>query len=153
VKEKSNMEKLLIAVRGPANSGKTATIVRVYKIIEKKYKPNVLSVTPPFWGKEIRAILTIEKIKIGIVSLGDPSNKPRKNLEYFLQYFSRQDCQIIICACRTKGSTYDAVDHMKQKYRVNWHDKIGVQTDAAQRTANQKMAQQIVNEVKSVIRS
>lgn len=146
------MERLLVAVSGAANTGKTTTIKRVYELIEKKYKPTERPLTPPFWGQEIRYIFTIKGIKIGIVSLGDPSNKPRKNLKYFLEYFARKECRIIICACRTKGSTHQAVDHMKQKYRVNWRDKMGIWPKAAQDAANEKMARQIFRELQTQIK-
>lgn len=74
------MERLVIAVSGAANTGKTAAIKKVYELIEKKYKPTEPPITPPYWRKEIRYIFTIKGIKIGIVSRGDPSNDPRTTL-------------------------------------------------------------------------
>jgi hypothetical protein len=65
----------------------------------------------------------------------------------------RKDCRIIICVCRTKGSTHQAVEDMEPKYRVSWHDKIGVWPKGTQDAANEKMARQIFAELEKEMKS
>ena len=139
------MPRTLLAVVGIANTGKTTTIKIVYESIKTKYRNfEEARIVPPSRGKEIRIILTIGKIKIGILSIGDS----RSELKERLKYFEQKECKIIVCACRTKGSTFKAAYGMEPKYRVKPFPKTKMESARGQDADNREVAQRIFSEVK-----
>ncbi len=64
--------------------------------------------------KEIRAMLTIGGIRIGIESQGDPWKKQAR-LEPSLALFVRLECEVIVCATRTWGGTLDVVRRLEDE--------------------------------------
>jgi len=60
---------------------------------------------------DITKIITVNGIKIGIESQGDPNS----NLFTSLALFDKEKCDLIICATRTKGNTVNEV----MKYESN----------------------------------
>ena len=85
--------------------------MKVFDILSSKYPSTILDNRN---GKDVKAIVTIGKCKIGIETQGDP--KP-----YFVTAASMADfrglgCQIVVAACRTSGDTWNAVYEMETKY-------------------------------------
>jgi hypothetical protein len=71
--------------------------------------------------KDFRAVLTIGKTRIGIETLGDPSNHRQ---DKSLQLFVELRCVAIICASRTRGATYERVDTLSDDgYEVIWRHR------------------------------
>jgi Cdc6-like AAA superfamily ATPase len=140
----------LLAIRGTANTGKTTTVKMVYESIRQKYRDlEETRIVPPRWGKEIRVILNINKIKIGIETHGDPNS----TLEESLTIFAKRKCKVIICACRTRGRTREAVSEMAPKYRVKWFEKLRTRSVGRQEADNQETAEQIFAELKKAIKN
>lgn len=115
------MKKTVIANYGAGDRGKSSSLVLVYQKIVQKY-PNIKIIDKDTrWG-EIKAIFEINGLKIAIESQGDPDSRIHASLEEFLNI----NCDVIICACRTKGETTNAVGEMEGKfgYRLIWAQNI-----------------------------
>lgn len=141
------MKKIVIALRGVANQGKSSSIKEAYNLIRQSF--SIDSITHEISGADIRAVLTVGNIKIGIESQGDPSSRLVESLKLFLSL----DCQIIICTTRTRGSTVDAVQDLKPTYEVTFLDKAGEQDIYKQSTANLTTAKLIISHVQNALKA
>ena len=112
--------KTIIAVWGAKNTGKTTAILKTYEklldlgaIIEKQTGS---------LNDDIYAILNYKSKKIGIISMGDPSpNEQESEQGTHLADAATEECDIIICACRTKDETLANIHKTISKgYDVVW---------------------------------
>ena|SRR5690349_19652351 len=129
--------KNLIVVRGVANTGKSESIKIAYQMFKTAY-PRA-KIQELFVGVDITIIITINGVKVGIESQGDPSSKLFRSLKHFV----RTDCQLIICATRTRGGTVDAVNALSRKYEVNWIDKTRIPNPKRWKLNNRSVAREI----------
>lgn len=96
------MKKTILCLFGPANAGKTSTIRRVDEILQSYGAKLVKVLFEEYdFGKEYM----FRGHKIGILSLGDPGSAQSEHLDHL----AIDECDIIICASRSKGTTCDAV--------------------------------------------
>ena len=108
------MKKTILCVFGPANTGKTSTIRRVDEMLQS-YGAKV--VRELFEENDFAREYIFRKHKIGILSLGDPGSSQTEHLEQL----ANDDCEIIVCASRSKGTTCDAVSIIaKRNYDRYW---------------------------------
>jgi hypothetical protein len=111
--------KQLIVLSGRANVGKSRTIKRVYELLQSKH-PNLKFIVPlsPRLRTETYVVLKINKIIIGIASRGDNRRCIEEALPLF---FNPHKCKIILCATRTKGGSWDAVQEFSENngYEIN----------------------------------
>ena len=70
---------------------------------------------PIDYSVDIEVVITIDKLKIGIKSKGDPNSGLTESLENF----ASQNCDIIICATRSRGDTVDVMTEMYNKYHYD----------------------------------
>ena len=114
--------KTAIALSGVANRGKTETIRNVYSQLCNEY-PNAKKESLSD-RSDVRVILTIEGVKVGIESQGDPNSRQPKSLELF----QREGCHVIVCTMRTFGMTVKAVEQLRDKhgYKLITFDQIEV---------------------------
>ncbi|MDP3558335.1 MAG: hypothetical protein Q8T03_13265 [Bacteroidota bacterium] len=112
------MKKFIIANWGHGNQGKSNTVKRLTKLILEHYTTSITSPVEINFTGDVKTIITIEELKIGIESQGDPNSR----LFESLKEFSKKSCSIIICATRTSGATVDAVNNLKKShnYDVIW---------------------------------
>ncbi len=112
--------KRAIIVKGTASIGKSTIIYSIYDWIVSTYctKPIMNSIWVTNGVHEVRAVLEIGKLKIGIASPGDNAQEVDHNLDEFFKH----DVDIIICACRTRGYSFDTVRKRLPypKYVTNW---------------------------------
>lgn len=140
------MTKKVIVLWGKADTGKSGTILKIYKLLKSKYKDATSE--SKIVGEDVRVILTINGIKVGIESQGDPGGRLLKSLKSFVKV----NCRVIICATRTRGQTVDAVNNLKQHgYEIIWHQQDVKQNTTEQDSNNLKMANTIVREVSKII--
>lgn len=113
---KINMKrKAIVALYGISNQGKSETIKLIYSLIKTAYPRAIFNEI--FIGGDIKVIVTIGKIKIGIESQGDPGSRMSQSLIDF----DSASCDIIICATRTSGTTVDTVSsYHKKGYDIIW---------------------------------
>ena len=86
-------------------------------------------VDPILIATDIIVVITIDNINIGLCSHGDPY-RPDINEELLgtLKLFPQRNCQLIVCATRTRGGTVGAVCAFCSQYvyDVKW---IEMETD------------------------
>ena len=111
-------EKVIIAVFGPANSGKSTSIMELAKRFP--FEPNYKRIYPiedPFepltdivCKGQFTSNLTHKKVKLGICTFGD--NKELLE-EHFLSLVTDAKCDVIVVACHnfkdTDGNTYNYI--------------------------------------------
>jgi hypothetical protein len=110
-----NMKKI-ITVKGKAGVGKTTSIKKIYEWIISNYAYKIIS--PNTWGGvDIKTIIEVDGFKIGICSAGDDG----PTVKEYMNEFEQAECDIIICACRTKGKTFQTIQSYWEKgYLINY---------------------------------
>lgn len=140
------MNPLVIADSGRSAIGKTPAIKAVYFLLKAKgYK-----LLDELWqyvpGADIRAIFNVNGVKVGVESQGDPGCEMESTMVFFVE----SGCEIIVTACRTKGSTYDKVkDYLGRDngFDILWltHNiYYGEKADEVRAKFNKKYAQYVV---------
>ena len=138
--------KRLIALRGVANVGKSTTIQKVHQLLLAKYPTGECKYgAKP--GKDVKVVIKIKGVRIGIESQGDP---PGGRLEESLKWFWRKRCKVIVCATRTRGKTVEVVERLADGYELLWLDQVKVSI-RQQESSNLRMASQIVRKVDQAI--
>lgn len=108
------IKKTALAIRGISGKGKSATIKLIREELKRRYSHTESLLID---DGDIKSIITISELKIGIESQGDPNSRQGKSLDDFVS----RGCHIIICACRTNGETQQNVINLKSKeYRLIW---------------------------------
>lgn len=112
------MKKTAFAVWGHSGQGKSDTVKKITELLIQNYPNAPKEFAILDFKYDIRVVITIGKIKIGIESMGDPNSRLFESLETFVKV----KCDIIICATRTSGATVDAVNELynKEKYDIVW---------------------------------
>ena len=126
----------IIALRGVANRGKTASIKRVYDLLKGAYSKAMFQEIVV--GVDIQIIITIDGVKVGIESQGDPNSR----LEESLEGFKKAKCDIIFCACRTRGMTVGWVNSLSPKYHI--HFVAQTYTNSSRAASNAAMASSLM---------
>ncbi len=123
--------KVIIALHGIANCGKSSVIKEIDKIIQQTYSVEIKKYAEqgfkaPQENRDIVKIYELthngKKLQIGIESQGDPNSRIFKSLPIF----KKINCDIIICATRSSGKTCDAV--MDTGYEIFWVQQSSVST-------------------------
>ena len=123
----------IIALKGRRRIGKTQTIRTVDELLRTKY-PDAIT--------EHERVLTINGVKIGIESQDDPNGRLiKESLNLFVNF----GCQIIICATRTSGGTFNAVNALPG-YEAVWLEQRTQSATFEQVLSNLAMARYIVEE-------
>jgi hypothetical protein len=137
--------KTVIALYGPANTGKSSTVKKVYELLKAKY-PNA-PVTHEIIHHDVRAIIKINGHSIGIESQGDPGSRIFTSISLFVQ----EECDIIVCATRTRGQTVEVIENLKPQYCVNWVQKLREPNEAQHEQINKALASDILKQVQMLI--
>jgi len=114
--EIETMNKTIICNRGISEKGKSASIKRTRQLILDAFPEAVERVFVS--NGDIKVIITIGDIRIGIESEGDPDSRlTRERLSDFIP-----ECQIILCTSRTKGEPFEVVREAARTngYRLFW---------------------------------
>lgn len=136
----------VIAVRGSANRGKTTSIQLAYSLLRDLYP--AAEVEELNIGSDITVVITINGVKVGIESRGDPNSRLFESLNHFV----RIGCKVIVCSTRSRGSTVEAVKALDEKYHVEWYSKHAASSERGQTADNHSFAQQIAKAVQAAIR-
>lgn len=133
--------KKIVALRGSANKGKSETL----RIVIQKLKEKYSSVSyKPFEqnDKDEKCVFdNLKGMKIGVETQGDPGCRLPKSLQDFTQMM----CDIIICACRTKGSTIEAIELYRNEYEITYIKKTVSKIDF--KRTNECDADRILKEI------
>ncbi len=103
----------IVFVQGKSKTGKTTTLHMLIKLFLSK---GATIISPPEKRpkKDIWVIMSFENLKIGISTSGDF----KYIVENAIEYFNKENCDIVFCASRTKGDVIDYVESLKTKYEV-----------------------------------
>lgn len=137
--------KTLIALKGPGNTGKSATLKKVYELLKAKY-PHA-SVRHEITNHDVRAIMEIKGLKVGIESQGDPGSRLSDSLDLFI----REQCVIIVCATRTWGATVKAVERHASEFDIRWRSKLRESHPEQHQSSNNALALDIFTEIEKLI--
>lgn len=137
--------KTLIALYGTGNTGKSVTLKKVYALLKAKY-PNA-PVRHEIIDHDVRAIIDIKGLKLGIESQGDPNSRLFESLPLFV----REQCVIIICATRTRGGTVHAVEKLGSQFDIRWRSKLREPHTARHEQSNKAASLDIFKEIKTLI--
>lgn len=108
------MKKTIITIKGVAGQGKSETIKLLRNFIKSTHSPIETIIID---REDIKVILEINGIKVGIESQGDPKSRLPTSIDEFVAI----NCDVIICASRTSGETENAIlDTVSKGYRVIW---------------------------------
>src|SRR3989304_3812381 len=102
----------IVAVRGVANLGKSASIKKTYQLLKSAY-PNAIF-DEIVVSTDITIIIAINGVKIGIESQGDPNRRLFSSLNRFVQ----AGCKVIVCATRSRGKTLPTMQWRKKSLRL-----------------------------------
>lgn len=108
----------IIALKGRHQSGKTPTLKLLEQVVCDKYTSSVkiLHEERDIGGsKDIFVIIEINgSMTVGIYSLGDYATSITTNLQIAIS----MQCDIIFCACRTRGSTVLAIQSFASSSKI-----------------------------------
>lgn len=106
------MKKIVFANCGAGNQGKSSSVKEVYNSLNSKYKAKLL-----IGGVDVKATIQINGFLVGIESQGDPNSRMFQSLKDFVN----MGCDIIVCACRSSGSTRKKVESLANLgYQIVW---------------------------------
>ena len=102
------MKKLFIFDSNPGEVGKSRCVKAIFHVLKHrmdigalKFDYDVLKGSDQFPNKQdLKVLITYRGVKIGLESQGDPSSRLVKSIDEFVNQYG---CDIIICACRTRG--------------------------------------------------
>lgn len=128
--------KIVIANSGFANTGKSTSIRYVFELLSSRY--HVIEPRNGYNPKvDVKAIIGIPQsdghiVKVGIESQGDPGSRQMDSINYFIN----KDCEIILVACRVKGTTKTEVLSLQRNdWQVIWFKNSIMKVDVANQSS------------------
>ena len=112
------MEKTMICLSAKKDSGKTSSLKLLFY--------EILKGTNVLWNNrnDIVGVAMYEGYKIGVASQGDPwLNK--KGIEKLIE----ENCDVIVCAARTHGSTANEVGRHGNEYNIFWITAMRIESN------------------------
>ena len=110
----------LIALCGPANTGKSSSIKLAYEKLQNLPGAEVVRHEATPRCADMTAIITVNGAKVGLESRGEDPERLSNSLRCFEKY----GCQLIVCATRTRGGSVDAVEKFcndnEREYKLRW---------------------------------
>lgn len=140
------MQKLIITNNNDAHTGKTTALRGVYDLMLRKgYQCR--NIKGPGMGPnwDVKAIFTINGIKVGIETIGD--NKSCNVHQESLDDFLHEDCKIIMTASRLRGATRANVREFYQEhdeYLPIWMKHDYTLEERLQPILNRRYAERVV---------
>lgn len=137
--------KKAIALKGVARIGKSQTIRTVDELLRVK-NPDAIVEHEYRTKVELRVVLSINGVKIGIETTGENIKRINESFDLFVNL----GCEVIICATRTSGKTVMAVNALPG-YDVVWLEQQAQSNPIERVLGNLAMARQIVEETEKSI--
>jgi hypothetical protein len=141
------MENKIVVLRGVAKVGKSTTIKKVFEMLKSSYTSDLSVLLEDVGYVDVKAILVIKGVKIGIESQGDPGGR----LEESLKEFEEKGCAVIVCTTRTRGKTVDLINGLQSRYGVVWFQQERESDTSEWEVSNYAMAKRITEEVEKLI--
>ncbi len=106
----------VFALQGPSNSGKSTTLVSLYNAVCSKYPAATVQRVHNGTADLAVIISGVNGLVVGIESQGDPGSR----LQSTLSTFAAANCDVIFCACRTRGMTVGWVSALSPQYNIHF---------------------------------
>lgn len=111
------MKRLFIFDSNPGEVGKSRCVKAIFHVLKHRmdmgelmFKYEVLKGSDQFPNKQdLKVIIQYRNVKIGLESQGDPGSRLVNSIDEFVHQY---ECDIIICACRTKGKDARTIKHL-----------------------------------------
>ena len=114
VEKEHRIRETIIANCGEGNTGKSDSIKRVYEKLCKVADSDPLPLREPeTFSGDVCAIITINDVKVGIVSHGDVISTIKSCIDELISH----NCEIILASCR---NSYKAVCLLKSYYNQGY---------------------------------
>jgi hypothetical protein len=136
--------KQIFGLYGTSNIGKSETIRNVYRKLIEEF-PNFIfhkdykSITNE--TGDISVVIIINGKIIGIESQGDPNSR----IFISLPIFVKLNCDIILCATRTRGGTVHEVEKLQTTYDIKWIKKNRSENEKKYKADNDKISIEILS--------
>jgi hypothetical protein len=148
--------KKIIALSGTASTGKSSTITLFADLLQQRFPDAVVEELPCHNPKaDVQLIVTIGDAVIGIEGQGDPNSRLFLDLchdQSSLKRFLASNCNLIICATRTRGAGWNAVTDMhRHGYEIDRMWSHPEQIVGKRDSVNLNIAQQIMIKVEEFI--
>lgn len=144
------MKNTVIAIWGHGGQGKSQTVRGIYKELVNNHGAvvtNLVQSKLPQNG-DVKVVLSIGNVIIGIESQGDPKSRVLVSVPEF----ARIGCNVIICATRTSGETVKTVRDTANNngYRLIWSTNHR-SNNVNQQQLNQMSVNQLTHMVMGII--
>ena len=135
----------IVALKGRQQSGKTPTLKLLEQVIYNKYTGNVKILHEERdigASKDIFVVLKINgSLTVGIYSLGDYADAIKVNLQKAIS----MKCDIVFCACRTRGPTVNAVKSFaSSSVKISYVKRIYETDRSKQENVNQEQVKSLM---------
>ncbi len=132
-------EKHIIGLWGSAGTGKTPTMHKVFRLLQKNYsKYSVVFESDARY--DVKGVFFIGNAKIGVEGQGDPNSRQQNSIAEFASI----GCDIIITSSRTFGMTVDAIDRFGGMYKITWEERKYEYNENLHEAINQAQAEDLV---------
>lgn len=144
--------KTILAVWNAGSRGKTDSLRHFANELLNAYPLHApifpTPATVPTTG-DFSLIVEINGIRIGITSQGDPGTNLRNRL---INLVTTDNCDIILCSCRTRGETVAAVENIENTYgfQTIWTSTYQIADSSHHLTLNQLKGQHILDLIKNL---
>lgn len=135
-------EKHIIGLWGSAGTGKTPTMHKVFRLLQKNYSKHSV-VLESDARYDVKGLFFIGNAKIGVEGQGDPNSRQQNSIAEFVSI----GCDIIIISSRTLGMTVDAIDRFGGMYKIAWEEKKYEYNENLHEAINQAQAEDLVQKI------
>lgn len=136
--------KAMICFWGLSEIGKTSAIKTIWQNLKNGSNPPL-----DISSDDICDIVYLDNHKIGIESQGDPYSKQTEWIDILI----KEECEIIICASRTKGGTVKIVESRAQDYgyELIWISPLSSIQDSLHSDLNSITSESIIKLIKVLL--
>jgi len=133
--------KLIIALRGKGNTGKSTTIKHLFQLMLS----SGFSEVDGNYGRfnDFWSVLIKSEKKVGLTSLGDSYRALKPKIDKL----KSAKCKVIVCACRSEGQTIELLENQNGFY-VEYIEKTIESSKSKQSQSNFADAQEIFKRIK-----
>lgn len=142
----------VLAIWHTGGKGKTQSIREFANLLLTTYSSYTpiypLPTIVPTSG-DFRLVVEINGIVVGIESQGDPHTNLQNRL---LDLVDNYKCELIICSCRTRGETVNAVDnlHHNRGFQTIWTSTYQIAGTLQQAIVNSSKAKHILDLIQTL---
>lgn len=142
--------KTILAVWNTSSKGKSATLKEFALILISKFPSHKIifmfpSIIKPYG--DFRLVIEINGKTIAIESQGDPNTQLENRLSEICKTYSPD---IILCSCRTRGQTVNAVDKIASTFSYQQIWTSTYQMDSNHSLANQLKAKHLLELLQTI---